>query len=173
MDKRKKYEKSHKLAGKSVSRKKKGEREVCLLFWLKIYSIIGNFNWKLVWRQVPKLEVLWVFFFQFFLLYSRAILSFSLSPSLLLCPFHCFNFWIILENLSCWNSIGLALISFFLVFGYCLSLCFLACELPYRELERRIGAIPWRIWDKKQGVNHLMSYWITKHSKLSETPKKE
>ena len=29
----------------------------------------------------------------------------------------------------------------FLYFGYCLSLCFLACELPYRELERRIGAI--------------------------------
>ena len=79
--------------------KKKGEREVCLLFWLKIYSIIENFNWKLVWRQVPKLEVCWVFFIVF-LLYSRAILSFSLSPSLLLCPFHCFNCWIILEKLS-------------------------------------------------------------------------
>ena len=80
---------------------KKGEREGCLLFWLKIYSIIGNSNSKLVWRQVPKLEFCWVFFFQFFLLYSRAILSFSLSPSLLLCPFHCFNCWIILEKLSC------------------------------------------------------------------------
>jgi len=100
LDKRKKYEKSHKLARKSVSRKKKGEREVCLLFWLKIYSIIGNFNSKLVWRQVPKLEFCWVFF-SVFLLYSRAILSFSLSPSLLLCPFHCFNCWIILEKLSC------------------------------------------------------------------------
>ena len=44
LDKMKKYEKSHKLAGKSVSRKKKGEREVCWLFWLKIYSTIGNFN---------------------------------------------------------------------------------------------------------------------------------
>ena len=30
----------------------------------------------------------------------------------------------------------------FLVFGYCLSLCFLVCKLPYRGLERRIGAIP-------------------------------
>ena len=31
--------------GRKISiQKKKGEREVCLLFWLKIYSIIGNFN---------------------------------------------------------------------------------------------------------------------------------
>ena len=61
----------------------------------------------------------------------------------------------------------------FLVFGYCLSLCFLACELPYRELERRIGAISWRIWVKKQWANHLKSYWNKKHSKLSESPKRE
>ena len=47
---------------------KKGEREGCLLFWLKIYSIIGNFNSKLVWRQVPKLEFCWVFFSVFFTL---------------------------------------------------------------------------------------------------------
>ena len=61
----------------------------------------------------------------------------------------------------------------FLVFGYCLSLCFLVCELPHRELERRISAIHWRIWVKKQGANHLMSYWTKKHSKLSESPKRE
>ena len=36
----KKYEKLYKLAGKSVF-KKKNEREVCLLFWFKIYFIIG------------------------------------------------------------------------------------------------------------------------------------
>ena len=41
------------------------------------------------------------FFFIVFLLYSRAILSFSLSPSLLLCPFHCFNCCVIVEKLSC------------------------------------------------------------------------
>jgi len=38
----KKYKKSHNLAGKSVSRKK-SEREVCLLFWLNICSIIGAY----------------------------------------------------------------------------------------------------------------------------------
>ena len=82
LDKRKKNTKNRTSWQENQYPEKKGEREVCLLFWLKIYSIIGNFNWKLVWRQVPKLEVCWVF-----LLYSRAILSFSLSPSLLLCPF--------------------------------------------------------------------------------------
>ena len=72
LDKRKKYEKSYTLAGKSVPRKK-GEREGCLLFWLKTYSIIGSFNSKLVWRQVPKLEFCWVFFSVFFtLLYSHS-----------------------------------------------------------------------------------------------------
>ena len=50
---------------------------------------------------------------------------------------------------------------------------FLVCELPYRELERRIGVIPWRIWVKKQGDNHHKSYWTKKHSKLSESPKRE
>ena len=59
------------------------------------------------------------------------------------------------------------------VFGYCLSLCFFVCELPYKELERRIGAISWRIWAKKQGANHLKSYWNKKNSKLSETLKRE
>ena len=42
-----------------------------------------------------------LFLYIVFLLYSRVILGFSLSPSLLLCAFHCFNCWIILENLSC------------------------------------------------------------------------
>ena len=58
------------------------------------------------------------------------------------------------------------------MFGYCLSLCFLVCELPYRKLQRIIGAIPLRIW-VKQGVNHLNSYWTKKHSKLSESQKRE
>ena len=42
LDKGKKYEKSHMLAGKSVSRKK-NETEVCLLFWLKICCIISAY----------------------------------------------------------------------------------------------------------------------------------
>ena len=68
LDKRKKILKITQVGRKISIQEKKGEREVCLLFWLKIYSIIGNFNWKLVWRQVPKLEVCWVFFFSFFTL---------------------------------------------------------------------------------------------------------
>ena len=40
------------------------------------------------------------------------------------------------------ETIGKRTFGFFLVFGYCLSLCFLVGELPYRELERRIGVIP-------------------------------
>jgi len=54
LDKRKKYKKSHKLAEKSVSRKKKSEREVCLLFWLKIYSIIGAYVIPIL---VPKFQL--------------------------------------------------------------------------------------------------------------------
>ena len=51
---------------------KKSEREVCLLIWLKIYSIIGayvipilvpKFQLKITVKQVPKLEICWVFFF--------------------------------------------------------------------------------------------------------------
>jgi len=45
LDKMKKYEKSHNLAGKSVSRKK-SEREVCLLFWLEICSIIDAYLYQ-------------------------------------------------------------------------------------------------------------------------------
>ena len=75
------------------------------------------YNWKfqlkISVKTSAKARVLLSPFFSFFLLYSRAILSFSLSPSLLLCAFHCFNCWIILENLSCQNSFGLAYISFF------------------------------------------------------------
>ena len=56
---------------------------------------------------------------------------------------------------------------------FCLSLYFLVCELPYRQLERRIGALNWRIWVKKQGPNHLKRYCTKKHSKLSETTKRE
>ena len=46
LDKRKKYKKSHKLTEKSVSRKRKSEREVCLLFWLEICSIIGAYLYQ-------------------------------------------------------------------------------------------------------------------------------
>ena len=100
---------------------------MCLLFWLKICSIIGayfipilvlKFQLKIIVKTSAKtrgfLSLFFFFFFIVFLLYSRAILGFSLSPNLLLCAFHCFNCWIILENLSCWNSIGLAFTSFFL-----------------------------------------------------------
>ena len=89
---------------------KKSEREVCLLFWLEICSIIGayfipilvpKFQLKITVKTSAKARGLLSLFFLVFLLYSRAILSFSLSPSLLLCPFHCFNCWIILEKLSC------------------------------------------------------------------------
>ena len=97
--------------GSKISiQKEKGEREVCLLFWIKIYSIIGayfipilvpKFQLKITVKASAKARGLLSLFFIVVLLYSRAILSFSLSPSLLLCPFHCFNCWIILEKLSC------------------------------------------------------------------------
>ena len=100
LDKRKKYEKSHKLAGKSVSRKKRWKGSVLVVLAQNLF-----YNWKFQFKisvkTSAKARVLLSLFFQFFLLYSRAILSFSLSPSLLLCPFHCFNCWIILEKLSC------------------------------------------------------------------------
>ena len=90
---------------------KKSERKVCLLFWLKIRSIIGayfipilvlKFQLKIIVKTSVKTRgFLSLFFFLVFLLYSRAILGFSLSPRLLFCAFHCFNFWIILGNLSC------------------------------------------------------------------------
>ena len=61
------------------------------------------YNWKFQLKISVKTSAkaigLLSLFFSFFLLYSRAILSFSLSPSLLLCHFHCFNCWIILEKI--------------------------------------------------------------------------
>ena len=83
----KKYEKSHKLAGK------KSERKVNLLFWLKICSIIGayfisvlvlKFQLKNSVKTSSKTRGLLSLIFLVFLLFSRAILGFSLSPSLLL-----------------------------------------------------------------------------------------
>ena len=105
-----KNKKNHTSWQKNQCQGKKSEREVCLLFWLKIYSIIGayfipilvpKFQLKISVKTSAKARGFLSLFFSVFLLYSRAILSFSLSPSLLLCPFHCFNCWIILEKLSC------------------------------------------------------------------------
>ena len=88
---------------------KKSEREVCLLFWFKIYSIIDayfipilvlKFQLKMSVKTTAKTRGFLSLIFLVFLLYFRVILGFSLSPSLLLCVFHCFNCWIILENLS-------------------------------------------------------------------------
>ena len=72
---------------------KKSEREVCLLFWFEIRSIIGGyfipilvlkFQLKIIMKTSAKTRgFLSSFFFLVFLLYSRAILGFSLSPSLL------------------------------------------------------------------------------------------
>ena len=79
---------------------KKCERDVCLLFWLKICSIISayfrpilvlKFQLKSSVKTSAKTKGFLSLFFIVFLLYSRAILGFSLSPSLLLCAFHCFN----------------------------------------------------------------------------------
>jgi len=81
---------------------KRSERKVCLLFWLKICSIIGayfisilvlKFQLKIIVKTSAKTRGFLSLFFSFFLLYSRAILSVSLSPSLLLCSFHYFNCW--------------------------------------------------------------------------------
>ena len=86
------------------------EREVCLLFWLKICSIIGAYfipiqvlklQLKIIVKTSAKTRGFLSLFFLVFILYSRAILGFSLSPSLLLCAFHCFNCWIIIEKFSC------------------------------------------------------------------------
>jgi len=69
---------------------KKSKREVCLLFWLKICSIISayfrlvlKFQLKSSVKTSTKTRGFLSFFFKVFLLYSRAILGFSLSPSLL------------------------------------------------------------------------------------------
>ena len=79
---------------------KKSEREVCLLFWLEICSIIGayfipilvlKFQLKISVKTSVNTRGFLSLFFLDFLLYSRVILGFSLSPSLLLCAFHCFN----------------------------------------------------------------------------------
>ena len=68
--------------------KKKSEREVCLLFWLKICSIIGayfipilvlEFQLKSSVKTSAKTRGFLSLFFLVFLLYSRAILGFSLS----------------------------------------------------------------------------------------------
>ena len=86
--------------GRKISIKKKSEREVCLLFWLKVCSIISDyfrpifvlkFQLKSSVKTHAKTRGFLSLFFVVFLLYSRAILGFSLSPSLLLCAFHCFN----------------------------------------------------------------------------------
>ena len=61
----------------------------------------------------------------------------------------------------------------FFIFLYLYLSFFLIVSCHIGELERRIGAIPWRIWVKKQGANHLKSYWTKKHSKLSESQKRE
>ena len=106
LDKTKKYEKSHKLAEKLVSRKKRWKGSVLVVFAhtnLGVYFIpilVTKFQLKISVKTSSKARGL-LSLFLVFLLYSRAILSFSLSPSLLLCPFHCFNCWIILEKLSC------------------------------------------------------------------------
>ena len=43
-------------------------------------------------------------------------------------------------KILCWVFIHMLGIYCFFVFGYCLSLCFLVCGLPYRELEG--GMVP-------------------------------
>ena len=80
LDKGKKYEKSHMLAGKSVSRKK-NETEVCLLFWLEIRSIIGAYFIPIVVQKF-QLKIC---------VKSSAKTRGFLSPILLFCAFHCFN----------------------------------------------------------------------------------
>ena len=107
---KRKNNKNHTSLQKNQYLGKKSEREVCLLFWLKIYSIMDayfipvlvlKFQFKIIVKTSAKTRGFWSLFFVVFLLYFRAILGFSLSPSLLLYAFHCFNCWIILENLSC------------------------------------------------------------------------
>ena len=96
-------EKIRKIAqvGRKINvQEKKGERKVCLLFWLKICSIIGayfipilvlKFKLKITVNRSAKTRGFLSLFFIVFLLYSRAILGFSLSTSLLFCAFHCIN----------------------------------------------------------------------------------
>jgi len=94
------------LKGKSMKnhtswQEKKSNGKVCLLFWLEICSIIGayfipilvlKFQLKIsVKTSVKTRGFLSLIFFSFFLLYSRVILGFSLTPSLLLCTFYCLN----------------------------------------------------------------------------------
>ena len=95
-----KNKKNHTSWQKNQCPGKKSERKVCLLFWLKICSIIGayfipilvlKFQLKIIVKTSAKTGGFLSLFFRVFLLYSRAILGFSLSPSLLLCAFHCFN----------------------------------------------------------------------------------
>jgi len=88
--------------------RKKSEWKVCLLFWLEICSIICayfipiivlKFQLKITVKIRAKTIGFLSLIFFVFLLYSKAILGFSLSLSLFLCIFHCFNCWIILENI--------------------------------------------------------------------------
>ena len=79
--------------GRQISvQEKKSERKVCFLFWLKICSIIGayfipilvlKFKLKIIVKTSAKTIGFLSLFFRVFLLYFRAILGFSLSPSLL------------------------------------------------------------------------------------------
>ena len=113
---------------------------MCLLFWLKICSIncayfipilVLKFQFKITVKTSSKTRGFLSLLFLVFLLYSRAILSFSLSPRLLLCPFHCFNCWIILEKTFLLKLHWFSFHFIFLVFGYCLSPCFIVYEFPY------------------------------------------
>ena len=94
---------------------KKVKMEVCLLFWLKICSIISvyfrpilvlKFKLKSSVKRSAKTRGFLRLFILVFLLYSRAIISFSFSPSLFLCTFHCFN---------CWKSMKICLVKTLLV----------------------------------------------------------
>ena len=82
--------------GRKINIQKKSEKEVCLLFWLEICSIIGayfipilvlKFELKISVKTSVKTRGFLSPFFLFVLLYSRAILSFSMSLGLLLCVF--------------------------------------------------------------------------------------
>ena len=97
--KRKKKRKITQVGGKISVQEKKSEREVCLLFWLEMYSIIGaffipilvlKFQLKISVKTSAETRGL-LSHFLVFLLYSRAILGFSLSSNLLLCACHFFN----------------------------------------------------------------------------------
>ena len=76
--------------GRKISvQEKKSEREVCLLFWLNICSIIGayfipilvlKFQLTRIVKTSANTRGFLSLFFLVFLLYSRVILGFSLKP---------------------------------------------------------------------------------------------